>query len=338
MKTFFSVLKYVLLLAVALALAWLSLSGVNVSEVWVSIKGANFFILLPTFVLLMVSHWVRALRWNLIIETFAPKPQTWSSFLSLLVGYFANICLPRLGEILRCSTLAKRHRIAMEKLIGTVLVERAFDLGVLLLLTLLAFCLQVEHIRAFFTEQLIPTISRIAWAHAMVVSSVVVAILVGVGWAFRQSRIVQKVREFLRNTWAGVVAIRRLRSKTLFWGYSALIWLCYFFAIYLGCQAIEATKVLGSVASLSILVTGSVGMIVTQGGVGAYPYLVSQTCQWYDILPVFGAALGWLLWSSQVVMTVVAGVFACVYMFIFQPTCPPSSSLHSDEIPPSSAT
>ena len=52
----------------------------------------------------------------------------------------ANMAVPRLGEVLKCTILAKYEKVPAEKIIGTIVAERAFDvvsLGTIFLLALI---------------------------------------------------------------------------------------------------------------------------------------------------------------------------------------------------------
>ena len=81
----------------------------------------------------------RALRWILLIEPLGYKPSSRNAILAVITAYFANIAMPRLGEITRCGSLNKTDNIPMDKLIGTVITERVIDF--LTLLLLIAFVL-----------------------------------------------------------------------------------------------------------------------------------------------------------------------------------------------------
>jgi len=61
-----------------------------------------------------------------------------------MIGYLANLAVPRLGEVLKCTILAKYEKVPAEKLVGTIVAERAFDVISLGILFVLAFFLQFE--------------------------------------------------------------------------------------------------------------------------------------------------------------------------------------------------
>lgn len=314
MRVLFNIIKYLFFLAIALFLAWRSVADVDIRETWHKIEHAHFFILVPTFAILMFSHWVRALRWNLIIHSIGYKPRAWHSFLALLLGYFANLLIPRLGEVLRSTSLAKKAKIPLDKLLGTVIVERMIDLLGLILISLCAFLLQIEQIGDFFVNKFFLKLPLQKILLLGILALLGLGIVLFTLWKFRKHHLAAKLLALLENIWNGIIAIRKLSSNAIykFILHTILIWTGYFLAILLGCQALEETQSLHFIPSLSILVTGSIGMIVTQGGVGAYPLLVAETASWYGINDVAGVALGWLLWSSQVIMTIVAGAIAAI--------------------------
>ena len=50
-------------------------------------------------------------------------------------------------------------------------------------------------------------------------------------------------------------------------------------------------------------------MIITPGGIGAYPLLIAKLMELYGLdFKTIGTALGWLLWSAQTIIILVCGV------------------------------
>ncbi len=116
------------------------------------LAGANYFWVGISLIAALISHWYRALRWNLLINTLGYKPRAIITFYSVLIGYLANVAVPRLGEVTRCAVLSKSEKIPTDKLIGTVLLERGIDLLSLLALIIIAFVLQIDVLSGFFIE------------------------------------------------------------------------------------------------------------------------------------------------------------------------------------------
>ena len=74
--------------------------------------------------------------------------------------------------------------------------------------------------------------------------------------------------------------------------------------------AMDGTAHLGIKASLSVLSTGSIAMILTPSGIGAYPLFVQETLDLYDITLGQGLAMGWMMWVVQFFLMLIAGFLA----------------------------
>jgi len=86
------------------------LSPAERSEIWQYFKEANPLWLLVAMIVGVFSHIFRALRWNLLIESVATKPNVKNTFWAVMVGYLVNYAVPRLGEITRCAVLGKKEK------------------------------------------------------------------------------------------------------------------------------------------------------------------------------------------------------------------------------------
>src|SRR6056297_2876537 len=76
----------------------------------------------------LLSHFIRALRWNLLIEPLSHKPGLTNTYLAVLVLYLFNILIPRGGEVARCTVISRYEKISFSSLFGTVVSERLADL------------------------------------------------------------------------------------------------------------------------------------------------------------------------------------------------------------------
>ena len=99
-----------------------------------------------------LSNLFRALRWQLLIEPLGHRAGLGNSFWSILLGYFANLGLPRMGEVVRAGALARNERIPMEKVMGTLVVDRLMDVICLGLVVGLAFVFEGETLLRFITQ------------------------------------------------------------------------------------------------------------------------------------------------------------------------------------------
>ena len=99
-----------------------------------------------------------------------------------------------------------------------------------------------------------------------------------------------------------------MRKPWLFIIYSLLIYFLYFLGGYIAFLVLPETMHLTLVAALMVYIFGSVGMMVTPGGIGLYPALIAETLSIYKITKPIGYALGWISWGVQQVVTLVLGM------------------------------
>ena len=81
-------------------------------------------------------------------------------------SYFANLAFPRLGEVVRCTTLAKYENFSFNKVLGTVIAERAVDILFLFIALILVLIMQGEKVSLFFNQNNISFFSSKATALA----------------------------------------------------------------------------------------------------------------------------------------------------------------------------
>src|SRR5947208_8829280 len=156
-KKILNILKYLAFLGLGVFLVWWSLHQIP-PEKWKDFRKAfstaRYWLIIPVFFIISFSHVLRALRWKMLILPMGYNPSFLNTFFAVMIGYLANLSVPRLGEVLKCTILAKYENVPAEKLVGTIVAERAFDLLCLVLVFLLAFALQFEVIGNFGTNLL----------------------------------------------------------------------------------------------------------------------------------------------------------------------------------------
>ena len=124
------ILQYLFFLGLGIFLVWWSVKDID-NEKWqeirLALKNARFYLAIPFLSYLFLSHFVRALRWRLLMEPLGYKPDKANTFFAVMIGYLANQAFPRLGEVLKCTLLARYEKIPADKLVGTIILERLID-------------------------------------------------------------------------------------------------------------------------------------------------------------------------------------------------------------------
>ncbi len=324
-KTFLAALQYGFFAALAMFFVWLSLRGMD-HDKWEQLKKAmdhaHYWLLVPVFSLLLVGHWLRALRWRQLMEPMGYTPTRMNTFFAVMIGYFVNLGAPRLGEVIKCTVLAKYEKIPAQKLVGTIVAERAFDVICLLLVFGLAFVFQFDIVSSLLQNYVYPAFQNkngeTAYKKIIILAVALVLFLVFLKIVFSRFghiNIVQKIKGILTDVWHGLTSVRSLKNKPLFFFYTIGIWFMYLLSTWAGFFAIDATSHLGLADALTVLAMGSVGMIISPGGIGAYALLVMETVALYHIpKEPYGQALGWLLWFGQFLSFVLFGVLSFILL------------------------
>src|SRR6476661_5095701 len=96
-KKLFTILQYIILLGLGIFLAWWSLKDLNHEEknqIRAALSHARYWLIVPVFVILTLSFWIRALRWKLLIASLGYRPRTDNTLFAVMVGYLTNLAIP----------------------------------------------------------------------------------------------------------------------------------------------------------------------------------------------------------------------------------------------------
>ena len=325
-KTLISVLKLVIAFGLGIFIIYLSLKNITPKEkndILTSLYLANYGWVLLSLVFGIFSHLIRAERWRMLLAPMGYKPGLRTTFYAVMIGYFANLGIPRSGEVARCTVLYKQNKIPVDKSVGTVIIERSIDLLIFVGLFFFAFLVEFNRINEYVKSNIFPALEeKFGFIHADLVFTFTilgVILMFFVTTFFLRKRIlkiafIQKITNLFSGIWEGLKSVVNIKRPGLFIMYSLLIWVNYYLMIVVGLQAIPETSNLGLGAALSVLVLGSIGIMLTPGGIGLYPVIVAQTLVLYGLSPNdgFGDAIGWLTWSSQTIMIIVIGSFSLI--------------------------
>ena len=308
---------------VGILLIWWSLHQIPPQE-WdkftKALAKSKFWLILPIFFILGLSHFIRALRWRLIMEPLGYKPSIMNTFLAVLIGYLANLAIPRLGEVLKCTLLAKYEKVPAEKIVGTIVAERAFDVISLGVVFLLALTLQFNVIQAGWQQ--LQNASAPSNEHSnnglliflgAVVVLLIIAVILYFTFKHKFETIIKSIKTILIGIWEGVISATKLKKHNLFFFYSFSILFLYLLATYIGLYGTEGTASSFSTA-ISCLAYASIGMIITPGGIGAYAFFMAKVLELNGIEYTLGLANGTLQWFSQVIIVIVLGGLALIIL------------------------
>ena len=128
------ILKTVFWSLLAVVLLWFSFRGVDWAEFWKVIRGSRWGYVALAMAAGVFSFFFRALRWRLLIRPVEPRVKVVDCYDGFTIGRLFNFVIPYFGEFVRCSYVQSR-RLTFDKALGTVALERAWDILMLFLLT-----------------------------------------------------------------------------------------------------------------------------------------------------------------------------------------------------------
>ena len=314
-----SILKYLSFLLLGIGLLYLAFRNINLGEIWEELKHANYSWLIWSMILALISHYFRALRWNQLINQMNYKTSALTTFYAVMIGYLANLALPRMGEITRCVVLSKKDNIPFNSLFGSVIAERVFDLVVLILIIIIVLLAQITEIGGFLNRILIEPImgsyTGNFWAIIVVVSSLIVLVIIGIiifkklkPW-LKTTMLYKKIEEFLEGFMGGLISIAKLEKRGLFLFYTFMIWGLYLAMIVLPFYSFEATSLLNIIDGMTVLAIGSLGIVApTPGGIGSYHFIITELfIQLYNIPAQAAAAYATANHAAQTLIILLAG-------------------------------
>ena len=248
----------------------------------------------------------RAIRWNYLLEPLGYQPRVRNNLLLVLSAYFANLGIPRSGEVLRATGLSTYEGVPFQKGFGTIVTERVIDVIMLLLVILMALLSQTKIIGGYLEES------------GFGLGASIGAILIGVGGLFVLVALLKKssnpfflkIREFIRGLLEGVMSIFHMQHKWAFY-WSHPVDLGVLHRHVLGNQIYHARNLSLNFGELLVaFVAGAFAMATTNGGIGLYPIAVSKALAIFGISSVSGDAFGWIMWISQTLMIVLFGAIS----------------------------
>ena len=279
-KISFVILKYVASLSFAGFIIYLLFRNQDPVALIEKISEVEFAWVILSMIFGGWAYVNRGLRWIVLIDALGYNSSKMNSISSVSVGYFTNMFIPRAGEISRCTALNRVEKIPVDKLFGTILVERVIDFVFLISLFLLTLILKFDLILTFFTElgsqssDSIPSSSTKYYVLLAILLSFTLAYYFLKKWIVK-TFFYEKIIEFIEGLKEGFKSIKKMKRKSAFWFHTFSIWIMYFLMTYICFQAIPETSHLTISDGLFLLVLGGIGMVIpTPGGVGSYHAIV----------------------------------------------------------------
>ncbi len=288
------------------------------------VKSAHIGWILISLLIFIISNISRALRWHIMLEPMGYKPRFVNSLSSILVAYLSNLGFPRSGEFVRAGILSKYENYPVEKVMGTIILDRIADVLMLVVIIGLTAILSYEHFYTYLsTHANIPDISTLLSSKIVLALGTGLIGVLALGYFlknnFIQSTFGKKVINLLKGFKEGIFSITKLQRPWQFVFHTIVIWMCYFLMTYVVFFAFDPTSHLGPIAGLVIFVFGTLGIVFpSPGGMGSYHFLVGEGLGLYGIESADAFSFANIIFFSvQLFCNVLLGLIALIVLPIY---------------------
>lgn len=320
-----SIIQFTVLLGVGILLAWLSIKSVwgERDKIADSFATANYFWVGISVLISLLSHFLRAFRWNYLLKPTGYLVTPANALGAVLVGYFANYGLPRMGELTRCTLVAKYDNVPFEVALGTVITERIVDMLLLLVIFVLTLFAQFSQLKDLAVEYIVaPMMSKLEGITERPTTMIILisAILLAfIGFMMVRKKLAKtlngKFGNIISGFGKGLSSVKDIDKKFQFIVLSIAIWACYFYSLYACFFAFSGTSNLGHSECLVLLLFGTFGVVFSPGGLGAYPAIITALLTaTYHVEKISAVAFPWMAWSSQFILILVLGVISLIIL------------------------
>jgi uncharacterized protein (TIRG00374 family) len=325
-KGFIQVSKFLGFLIVGVLLLWLAFRKTDFDVLWSELKVAKYSWLALSVLFGAFAYFSRARRWELLINPLGYRPSFINTFYALMIGYLANLALPRIGEISRCVALGKKEKIPVDQLIGTVVVERTIDLISLLTIMLVLVFTSSDQIVQFLRESIFKPLEEkvmmvfgvtwILWVILFLLSVVALILLIKYKKRLRKIRFFSKMFDVARGIINGLKTITGLQRKWEFIFHTIFIWINYALMTWVIVFSLESTSHITFPQSIFLLVIGGLAMSApVQGGLGVFHYTISRGLVIMGVPMEDGLVYALLTHESQLIFVAIVGAISFFLLF-----------------------
>ncbi len=316
-KLAFDILKYSATLGIASFLLWYVYKDFSVEILMKQVRNVNYYWIIISILLALFSHYLRAYRWNILLEPLGYHLKTNRTFIAVMVGYFVNNLVPRLGEVTRCGILKKNDQVSMTSAFGSVVAERVLDLIILIILASITFLIEFDKLNQFVLDKFkdkfpdSESIYGIAFTALGIIIFAIIVLLI-LFRIFREklhkNSIYIKTRQFILKMLEGFLTIRKINNHLGFWLATFGIWFLYYLMLIVVFYAYPPTSNLNLVAGLTILIMSGLGMSApVQGGIGVFHILVSGILVLYGVSVEEGKIFALIAHTTQFMTIMIFG-------------------------------
>lgn len=310
-------LKYIVSAAVAAALLWFSFRDVEWGKFIDGLKSCRWEFIVMSMAGGAFAFWLRALRWRQLLLPIDSRTRRITTFNGINIGNISNLVFPRIGEFVRCGVITRRTSITYDRVLGTVVLERSWELLVMLMMLAIVVIAGFERFGSFFLTEIWTPLSQkfnMWWVLTICVTAGAAAVYAI--WKFRErSKFCAKLSDIFRGVLQGFSSCLKMERKWLFFAYTALIWMTYWFMAACTMWAAPFLGHLDVIDALFLSLVGGLGFAVpVPGGIGAFHFIIGLTLATiYGVPMETGIVYATISHTSQLITQIIFGAASYGY-------------------------
>lgn len=283
-----------------------TLSDDELEKIKISFIKADYFYIYLSLFIALFGFWSRAYRWKFALQHLGYQTKFRNDLMTVCVSYLVNLTIPRSGEISRAALLKKYENVPFDKGFGTIVAERIVDMIIVLLFIAIGLILQFDKIYQFLIDKGVQFEALIGSA---IIGLILFIILVLV-WIYAEWNVILKLKQKLSGLIEGMQSILKMKDKWKYIFHSFFIWFSYLMMFYVTIFALPETATISFDIVVMGFIFGTLAVGFTNGGLGAFPLAIAMIYALYGIPNDVGVAFGWLVWTSQTLLTIFLGLIS----------------------------
>lgn len=283
-----------------------TLTSQEIDNIKLSFKKADYSYIYLSLFIALFGFWSRAYRWKYALRHLGYQTKFYNSFFTVCVSYLVNLTIPRSGEISRAALLKKYEKVPFDKAFGTIVAERIVDFMIFLLFVTIGFISQFDKLYQVLLDR---NVSFQTLIYAMLAGLVLFFVFILI-WMYAEWSIVQKLKQKLSGLVEGILSVHHMKDRWSYIFHSFFIWFSYLMMFYVTIYALPETANISFDVVVMGFIFGSLAVGFSNGGLGAYPFSIALIFSLYGISNDIGTAFGWLVWTSQTLLTILLGLLS----------------------------
>ena len=265
--------RFLLGLLISAAFLFYAFRGQDYGAIVDSLKGVNYWLLIPALVLYFCGVVARTFRWSVLLRP-VKHIHTWDLLPITVIGFMANNILPlRTGEVVRSYVLSRTQGVRKTAALATIAVERIFD-GVTMVGFMLVAGLFVDYtsaLRHVMTVAVILFVIAISVLGVMTFAASLRTQFIRFGVQLLPNTLAGRIEHMAESFFSGLAALRSPRavglvalSSIVAWSFEASMYLVIaraFGGSIKAVMGVPETLLTTGVANLATLVPSSPGYV-----------------------------------------------------------------------------